>query len=213
MMNLKMAALATTVAFGLGWNAAAQAQTSPTKVKTENGVETPWRAIEAEPVTGGDLRSPSPKVFDQTRQGYFQAGAGPAFGMGFDKDDLMYNIQGAYNFNMDDHWSLKAIADLYMGAGSTISRMINVGAGGSFFFPNLTFLNVGVPYVTGEFGFGTARDNRNNSAAGLQVGGGTGFQFQANELNWDIGLHYALLTDQIDDRNPQVASLRAAVNF
>lgn len=191
----------------------AQAQTSSQKVQTESGVETPWRAIEAEPVTGGDLRAPSPKVFDKSRQGYFQVGAGPAFGMQFAKDDLMYNVQGAYNFNMDDHWSLKAIADLYMGAGSTISRMINVGAGGTFFVPNLTFLNFGVPYFTGEFGFGTARDNRNEAAAGLQVGGGTGFQFQANELNWDIGLHYTLLTDQIDDRNPQVASLRAAVNF
>ncbi len=175
--------------------------------------EAPWRAVEAEPLTGGDVRAPSPKIYDPERRGYFQVGAGPAFGMGFDTDALMYNVQGSYNFNLDDLWTIKALADAYMGAGSVSSRLINVGVGADVYAHNLTFMGFGLPYLTGELALGSGRDAQERTATGLAAGAGAGFKFQAQELNWDIGIHYTVLTQQIDAKNPSAASLRAAMTF
>lgn len=205
MTKLNSAILAALCVFSIQSNTNAQ---SKAKV-----VETPWRAIEAEPSTGGDLRAPSPKVFDRTRQGFFTAGAGPAFGTGFQKDDLMYNLRGSYAFNMDDRWTIKGLAELTFGAGRTVSRMFSAGVGTDFFVPNLTVGDFGVPYISAQAGFGSARNERGTIGTGLEAGGGAGFQFRANELNWDIGLHYAILTQELDGSNPQITSLRAAVNF
>ena len=196
------------VALALGLTQSIANAQSKSKVE-----ETAWRAIEAEPVTGGDLRAPSPKVFDRSRQGFFTAGIGPAFGTGFQKDDLMYNLRGSYAFNMDDRWTIKGLADLTFGAGRTVSRMFSAGVGADLFLQNLTVSDFGVPYFSAQAGFGSARNESGTVGTGLEVGGGAGFQFRANELNWDVGLHYAILTQELDGSNPQVTSLRAAVNF
>ena len=173
----------------------------------------PMHAVAAKPTVGGDLRAPSPKIFDKDRQGYFQAGVGTAYGMGLASDSLMYNVGVSYNFNMNDRFTAKALVDTYFASGSVSSRMLNFGVGGDFFINEMTFAKVGLPYITADASLSNTRDALDRTGTGLAVGGGAGFKFQASELNWDIGLHYTVLTSTIAEESPSVASVRAALNF
>ena len=176
-------------------------------------VESPANAQAARPTVGGDLRAPSPKIFDKDRQGYFQAGVGTAYGMGLASDSLMYNVNASYNFNMNERFTAKVLADTYFASGSVSSRMLNFGVGGDFFINEMTFAKVGLPYITADAALSNTRDALDRTGTGLAVGGGAGFKFQASQLNWDIGLHYTVLTSTIAEETPSVATIRAAMSF
>ena len=170
-------------------------------------------AREANPNMGGDLRAPSPKMFDKDRQGFFQVGVGPAYGIGFHSDSSMYNVLASYNWNMSDRITAKALADMYLATGSVSSRLLNYGLGADVYIPEMNPLNSGIPYASAEVALGNGRDSLGRDGTGVTVGAGTGFKFQAAALNWDVSLNYALLTAQVGDSLPSVVGMRAAVNF
>ena len=170
-------------------------------------------AHEARPNMGGDLRAPSPKMFDKDRQGFFQIGVGPAYGIGFHSDSSMYNILASYNWNMSDRITAKALADMYFATGSVTSRMLNYGLGADVYIPEMNPFSAGIPYASAEVALGNGRDSVGNTGTGVTVGAGAGFKFMAAQLNWDISLNYALLATQVGDSTPSVVGMRAAVNF
>lgn len=164
-------------------------------------------------LAGGDLRAPSPKILDESRKGYFQLGAGLAYGLGFESDSVMYNVQGSYNLNVNDRVSGKALLDTYLGTGGVSSRMINVGLGGDVYLPEINPMTEGIPYITADLAIGNGRNALEETNAGLSLGAGAGFKFQAQDLNWDISANYSLLTAQIGNTNPSTLAARAAVSF
>jgi hypothetical protein len=161
---------------------------------------------------GGDLRAPSPKVFNQNRSNYFQAAIGPAYGVGLASDSLMYNIAGSYNWNLTPRFTAKAIGDLYLGSGSVSSRFINLAGGAEFFIPEATFMGA-LPYVSGVAGLGLVRNAEEQTREGLAAGAGAGFKFAADQMNLDVSLQYTVLAAQIAETNPSVFGARVAVNF
>lgn len=167
---------------------------------------------EARPSVGGDLRAPSPKALDRNRRGYFQAGAGPAYGAGFKSDSLMYDVVGSYNFNLSNRLTAKGIADFAMASGSVSSRVFNFGAGAEYYIPEIS-VSQAIPYVAGDIGIGFARNALEQTATGLSLGAGAGVKFQAADLNFDVNAHYAQLTAEVGDAVPSVFALRGSVLF
>ena len=159
-----------------------------------------------------DLRSSSPHFLNPDRPGYFQIGGGPAFGIGLDSDKIMYNINGGYSYNLGQYLAAKILADLYIGSGSNSSRIISAGVGGDYFIPN-TNLSFGIPYISGDVGYGSVRSADGQTAAGVTYGGGTGVRFATDNYNWDMNIHYALVMADLADKTPSVLALRGAVNF
>lgn len=168
--------------------------------------------VEAKPEVGGDLRAPSPKVLDPNRRGFFQLGVGPAYGAALVSDSLMYNVVGSYNFNTSERWTLKGLADLYMGTGTVTSRLYNFGAGAEYYISELDS-STGVPYVAGDAGIGFGRNAEDQTATALTLGAGAGFRFAVRELNCDINAHYAQMTANVGPSAPAVFAVRGSVAF
>lgn len=167
---------------------------------------------EAQPNETGSVRAPSPKILDPNRQGYFQLGIGPAYGAGMQTDSLMYDINASYNFNVSDHWTLKAIGDISLASGSVSSRFFNFGVGGEFYFPDVTLLTAS-PYLGADVGIGFARNAIEQTATGAALGVAAGVRFQAANVNYDINAHFEQLTAEAGDSAPSVVALRGAVTF
>lgn len=187
----------------------------------------PQRSVSSEPSSkessqsssSGELRGPSPRLANQKMPGFFQMGFGPSFAIGLNSDNIMYNINGAYNYNIDEQWAVKGFGDFNIGTGADSAQFVNLGVAGELYPQNWPSFGGAKPYVQADLGYAFARSSRNlitNSVStgdGVSIGAGAGFKFEAAELNWDITAHYALLTSQIDQRTPSVLGIRAALNF
>jgi hypothetical protein len=161
---------------------------------------------------GGESRaaSPRPQVLD--RPYYWQAGLGPAFPIGLNTDNIMYNVNGAFNYNYSESLTAKAFGDLNFSGGANSAQFTTLGVGAEI-YPLQNITNMGRPYITGDVGYSFTRDANNNSQDAPQIGGGAGFKFNAKALAWDINLHYSILTSQINGNTPQVFAVRGSVNF
>ena len=177
-------------------------------------------AVDNEALTPGpqlntaDLRAPSPRIVDGKVPGYFQVGFGPSLALGLDSNNLLSDINVGYNYNVNERVTTKASGDFNLGLGGNAGQFINL-SGGAEYYPvtNQKFTRT-KPYVTGDAGYGFARNGQTHSAGnGITVGGGAGFKFASEQLNWDINAHYTLLTSTIEGQNPSVVGLRAALNF
>ena len=71
------------------------------------------------------------------------------------------------------------------------------------------------PFVTGEFGFGFARDGlTGNSYSGLQTGGTLGIAlFRTYGIHAEIGLEGAVIFAAGATANPQLAALTLGASF
>ena len=169
--------------------------------------------VEATPKTARSVRAPSPAILDPSRQGFFSVAVGPAYGVNLETDALMYNFQGAYNFNINERVSLKGLADLYFGSGSVSSRLMNFGIGADVYLPEINPSKSGIPYVSGEAMIGNGRNAREETATGLALGAAAGYKFQVSETNLDVAVHYSLLTATVGSNNPSVLGARVGVHF
>jgi hypothetical protein len=160
----------------------------------------------------GDVRAPSPRIMDPNRPGYFQVGVGPAVGLGLKSDRAMYNINVGYNHNLNERFTGKLMADFNLGAAEDTSRFISYTVGGDMYLNEIQ-QNYGIPYVSANVGFATARNNNDATEGGLVLGAGAGFKFAAQRMNLDVNLHYSLLTNELEGSLPSVLGLRAALNF
>lgn len=167
-----------------------------------------------EPTTaaGGDVRAPSPRIMDPNRPGYFALGVGPSFAFGLNAETMLYNVAAAYNRNFSDRLTGKLFGDFNFGASSDPSRLINVGMGLDIFLQEVR-PSYGIPYLMADVGFGFARDHANETKDAVMVGTGAGFKFASEALNFDVNLHYAVMTSDIRGRTPSVLGTRLAVNF
>jgi hypothetical protein len=164
------------------------------------------------PAAQGDVRAPSPMMAQRQGNSFFQIGVGPAFGIGMESDRIMYNIHGGYNYNINEQITGKVIADFNLGTGSDTARMISLLAGADWVLQDMSTA-AGLPYVTGEIGFGSARNANDVVENGPVIGLAGGFKFAAQQLNWDVNLHYTIMTSQLEGRTPSVLGLRAAIGF
>ncbi len=164
-------------------------------------------------VAAGDVRASSPKIASGI-PGFFQVGFGPAFAIGLDSDNIMYNINASYNYNISEQLTAKGFGDFNFGTGADSAQMINLGAAAEVYPQNFPTFGDAQPYLIGDLGYGFARNAETNATGdGVTVGAGAGFKFAARQLNWDINAHYAVLTTQIDGNTPSVLGIRAALNF
>lgn len=163
------------------------------------------------PSAGGDVRAPSPAFGRDDKYGFLQLGVGPSFSTGLGTDSLLYDINVGYIVPMNELVSAKAFGDINIANGSDASRLINLGLGAEI-YPWGTF-NGGQPYVVGDVGYAFARDDDQRILDAPAIGAGAGFKFAAQQLNMDVNVHYSVMTGQIQDTNPSVLGLRAAINF
>lgn len=163
-------------------------------------------------VHAGDLRAPSPAIVNWDRPGYFQAGIGPSFASGLAAGDAMYNFNFSYNYNLSESFTGKAITDFNFGSSSSSARLINIGVGADAYFSEFE-MRYGVPYLGADVGFGFARNEREQTRDAFTVGATAGFKFAAQAMNFDLNLHYAILTSDLAGENPSVLGVRLATNF
>ena len=175
-------------------------------------VQPPMPADSPSSVAGGESRAVSPRGQVMSKPSYWNAGIGPAFPVGLRTDNIMYNVHGGYNYNFSDALTGKAFGDLNLSGGANSAQFITLGLGADI-YPVQNITAMGRPYLTGDVGYAFTRNADNNSQDAPQIGAGAGFKFQAQQLGWDVNLHYSILTAQIDGDTPQVFGVRAAVNF
>jgi hypothetical protein len=159
-----------------------------------------------------EVRAPSPRIMDPNRPGYFQIGAGPSFGLGMGSDQVMYDINLGYNRNFSDRMTGKLFGDLNLGSSSQPARYIDLGAGLDVYLSEVR-QSYGIPYVTGDLGYGFVRNAVDRTQDAASIGAGAGFKFAAEALNFDVNVHYEVLTAQLDNTTPSVFGVRAAMNF
>jgi len=162
--------------------------------------------------SGGYLQTRRPIIADPNRRGFFEAGIGPSFALGMSTDQALFDLVGAYLYNINPQVAGKVLADLNFGAGTDTSRWINLALGADYYLSAIR-PSYGIPYITGDIGFGFTRTASNREDDAPAVGGGAGFKFATQALNLDINLHYQVLTAQVDNRTPSLLGLRAAMNF
>ena len=163
-------------------------------------------------IQGGELRAPSPAVVNWDRPGYFQFGVGPSFGSGFKTNQAMYDLNLGYDYNLSNSFTFKAMTDFNFGSGSSASRLVNLSLGVDAYFAELDSV-LGIPYIGIDVGYGFARNDKEQSQDAATVGAGAGFKFMVDAVNFDVNLHYAVLTAQIDGTVPTILGLRLATNF
>lgn len=166
----------------------------------------------AQQATGGETRARSPRIARGDNVGYFTIGAGPGFAVGLDTDNLMYNVLGQYSVEFNPTLTGKVFGDFYFGSGTDNSNFINLGVGADY-YPGVRQVAGARPYITGDVGFGTTRNEAENTENALSLGAGGGFRFIAERMTIDTSLHYTILTAELDDDTPQVLALRVALNF
>jgi hypothetical protein len=128
-------------------------------------------------------------------------------------DQLMYNINAAYDMDFNQMVTGKVFGDFNLPTGSDTSRFINLGLGAEVYANDYTIAK-GLPYLTGDLGYAfTQRNVTEEQTDGLALGAGAGFKFQASQTNLDVNLHYSILTAQVQGNNPSVFGVRLAVNF
>ena len=162
--------------------------------------------------SAGESRAIAPRHSKLGGPGYFSAGLGAGFGSGMNSTGTLYDINGAYNFDISPEWAAKGFLDLNLGSGSDVSRFIDVAAGGNWYPQQLQFAN-SRPYLTADVGLGFVRNSYNEGTQGLATGLGAGFQFDVASLSVDVNAHYTLLMASLRGTTPQVMGLRLAVNF
>lgn len=175
------------------------------------GTRSPASENESSVMAQGETRGASPRSSRLGGIGFFSVGVGPSFAVGLDADNVLYNINAAYNIDFSQRWTGKVMGDLHLPSGSDGAHFYNIGLGANFY--PVEQVSGGRPYIGGDLGWAEARNNNDNSESGLTIGAGAGFQFQAQALAMDVGLHYTILTQQIDSDTASVLGLRLAVNF
>ena len=160
---------------------------------------------------GGAIIGSSPNI-ERNKFGYYGLGLGPSFSSGLANDHAMYDVIASYNHSFNDIVTGKIIGDFNIGSDTDTARFIDLGVGADAFLTALSY-GAGRPYITGDVGYAFARDNFGNTNDNIAVGAGAGFKFLASQLNYDINLHYQVLTGKIAGTNPSLLGLRAAVNF
>ena len=160
---------------------------------------------------GGAIIGSSPNN-ERDHFGYYGLGIGPSYSSGLANDHAMYDIVASYDHAYNDIVTGKVFGDFNLGSSSDSAQFIDLGVGVDAFMSALS-LGAGRPYLTGDLGYAFARDNNNNTDDNIAVGAGVGFKFLASQLNYDINLHYQVLTGKIAGTNPSLLGLRAAVNF
>ncbi len=163
-------------------------------------------------IAQGDVRAPSPALQREGRTNFFQIGVGPAFGLGMESDNILYNINAAYVIPYQERWAVKGFGDFNFATAEDAARFINLGIGGEF-YPTQVDIAGGRPYVMADLGYAFTRNDANELADAPAIGAGAGFKFAAREVNMDVNLHYTLLTSKNGDDVPSVLGLRAALNF
>lgn len=163
-------------------------------------------------VRAGDLRAPSPRIVNWDRPGYVQVGVGPSFASGLSEGGTLYDLMASYNYNVSDSFTAKALADFNFGNGASPSRLINLGIGADAYFSEFDTA-YGIPYIGADLGYGFARNEREQTRDAFTVGVGTGFKFAAQQMNFDVNLHYLLVTAQLNGQNPSIFGARIATNF
>jgi hypothetical protein len=161
---------------------------------------------------GGEARAQAPTLKGPNHPGYFQLGVGPSFSAGLGENDPMYDLAGSYHYNLSDRVAAKVMGDLNFASGTTSSRFADLGVGGDVYLSEMK-MGYGVPYATADVGYGSVRDAASRTAEGAAVGAGAGFKVETEALNLDINLHYAVLTEQLNNTNPSILGLRMALNF
>lgn len=144
--------------------------------------------------------------------GYLSVGAGPAFALGLDQDDIMISLNAGYNYDLNQRLTAKAFTDLNLSAGSDAGRFWNWGVGADI-YPTQASFGPGRPYLTGDVGFAFSRANNDATADGVSIGAGAGYRFAMQQTNVDVNIHYSYLTAEVNGDNPAVLGLRAALNF
>ena len=161
---------------------------------------------------GGDIRSPSPGIMNTDRPGYYQVGIGPSFATGLNSDRAMYDLTLGYFYNFSERLAGKIMSDLNFGTSTDVSRLIIVGGGAELYFPEAAS-SIGAPYITGDVGFGFARNDENRLLDAPTAGVGLGFKSATEYLNLDVNVHYTSMFGTLDGRTPTVLGIRTALNF
>jgi hypothetical protein len=164
-------------------------------------------------VAGGDVRAPSPVFQKPDRTGAFQIGVGPAFSLGMQSDQILYDVNIGYAMPLNEMFSGKAFGDLNLASGADANRFLNFGVGGDFFPMQSANMLGARPYLTADLGYAFTRDKDERTADAPAVGAGAGFKFAAQQLNLDVNLHYTMLTTKIQNDYPSILGIRAALNF
>ena len=165
-----------------------------------------------ESAIGGDIRSPSPGIMNTDRPGYYQVGIGPSFATGLNSDRAMYDLTLGYFYNFSERLAGKIMSDLNFGTSTDVSRLIIVGGGAELYFPEAAS-SIGAPYITGDVGFGFARNDENRLLDAPTAGVGLGFKSATEYLNLDVNVHYTSMFGTLDGRTPTVLGIRTALNF
>jgi hypothetical protein len=149
----------------------------------------------------------------QRRVSYWSAGVGPFMGRRLASDTVMYDFMVGHHWDINPLASIKVLAEANLSSGREEARFLNFGTGASFFLPVGT--RDTTPYLTGDIGYGFARDANTNSAEGFSFGTGVGVQFfRTTETTLDLLFRYAMIFDTINSGgSPSVTGLQLAVNF
>lgn len=170
-------------------------------------------ASDASPMAGGEVRGPSPLFSRPDRMGAFQIGVGPAFGLGMNSDQVLYDITLGYAAPVNESVSIKGFGDLNLASGGDANRFLNFGVGADIFPLQSQLVMHGQPYLSADAGYAFTRDRNSATQDGIAVGAGGGFKFMAQDLNMDVNLHYTILTAKLQNDYPSVFGIRAAFNF
>ncbi len=162
--------------------------------------------------SAGETRAAVARVQDTGRPIFGTAALGPAFTSGLESGGPMYNVIAALNYNFSREISGKIIGDLAWGGGDNAERFFNFGLGADY-SPMAWVMGRTTPYVTADAGLGLTRNAGENEENGLAFGAGGGLRFLAQRMNWDVNLHYTLLTAQNEGSTPSVLGVRGGVNF
>jgi hypothetical protein len=163
-------------------------------------------------VQSGELRAPSPLIVNWDRPGYFQFGLGPSFASNAQAPEPMWDLNFAYNYNVSNSFTAKAITDFNFGGSNDAARMINLALGVDAYFPELNTI-VGTPYFGVDAGYSFLRNTREQTLDAPAIGATVGFKFAVDAMNFDMNAHYALMTAQLNGETPSIFAVRVATNF
>ena len=137
---------------------------------------------------------------------------GPAFAAGLKSKNALYDVAGAVNYNFNQEVSGKVFADMAFAEQSKDEYFYNFGAGANY-APMAWSMRKASPYVSADAGYGSTRNAGESKKDALAVGAAGGMRFLTQALNWDLQVHYAVLTAQNEGTTPSVVAVRGGVNF
>lgn len=190
------------------------ARDSDASSSTTSGATMSGDASSSTEELAGESRGFRPVETSRRSPGYWTVGLGPGFGVGMESGNIMYSVAGGYVWELAQRISGKAVLEANLGSGSDNAQLIDLSAGADAYLTQDPVVGSARPYVTADVGFGTARNQRSETQAGVTAGAGTGLRFAATDAtNMDVLLHYKLLTSTLAGANPSVLGIRAAFNF